>query len=70
VKDCDSRQPDAEIVSALIADAQERGLALLSCGVDASIMRILAPLTIAMEQVDEGLDIFEADLTEVAGKPQ
>ena len=68
VKDRDSRKPDAEIVSALIANAQEKGLILLSCGVDANIVRLLAPLTIPMEQVDEGLDIFEAALTEVVGK--
>jgi 4-aminobutyrate aminotransferase len=70
VRDRDSRKPDAEIVSALIANAQEKGLILLSCGVDANIVRLLAPLTIPMEQVDEGLDIFEAALTEVVGQRQ
>jgi 4-aminobutyrate aminotransferase len=70
VKDRDSRKPDAEVVSALIANAQEKGLILLSCGVDANIVRLLAPLTIPMGQVDEGLDIFEAALTEVVGKRQ
>jgi len=68
VKDRDSYRPDAEIVTALIANAQEKGLILLSCGVDANIVRLLAPLTIPMEQVDEGLDIFESALTEVVGK--
>jgi 4-aminobutyrate aminotransferase-like enzyme len=33
-------------------------------------VRLLAPLTIPMGQVDEGLDIFEAALTEVVGKRQ
>jgi 4-aminobutyrate aminotransferase/4-aminobutyrate aminotransferase/(S)-3-amino-2-methylpropionate transaminase len=70
VKDRDSRKPDAEVVSALIANAQEKGLILLSCGVDANIVRLLAPLTTPMGQVDEGLDIFEAALTEVVGKRQ
>jgi 4-aminobutyrate aminotransferase-like enzyme len=70
VKDRDSRKPDAEVVSALIANAQEKGLILLSCGVDANIVRLLAPLTIPMGQVDEGLDIFEAALTEVVGTRQ
>jgi len=68
VKDRDSGKPDAEIVSALIDRAQEKGLILLSCGVDANIVRLLPPLTIPMEQVDEGLDIFEAALTEVVDK--
>lgn len=66
VKGRDSRQPDSALTSAIVAKAQEKGLILLSCGVNANIVRILAPLTIPFEQVSEGLDIFEAALVEVA----
>ena len=48
-----------------VSQAQEKGLILLSCGIDANIIRILAPLTIPLEQVEEGLTIFEAALAEV-----
>lgn len=67
VKDRNTREPDAALTSALIAKAQEKGLILLSCGVNANIIRILAPLTIPMAQAKEGLDIFEAAMAEVVG---
>ncbi|WP_230533728.1 4-aminobutyrate--2-oxoglutarate transaminase [Microvirga roseola] len=65
VKGRDSRQPDSALTSAIVSKAQEKGLILLSCGIDANIVRILAPLTIPFEQIEEGLDIFEAALAEV-----
>ncbi|WP_201836475.1 4-aminobutyrate--2-oxoglutarate transaminase [Microvirga zambiensis] len=67
VKDRHTREPDAALTTALVAKAQERGLILLSCGVDANIIRILTPLTIPFEQVREGLDILERALGEVVG---
>ena len=66
VKNRDPHQPDSALTSAIVAKAQEKGLILLSCGIDANIIRILAPLTIPFEQVEEGLSIFEAALAEVA----
>lgn len=65
VKDRHTREPDAALTSALVAKAQEKGLILLSCGVDANIIRILTPLTIPFEQAREGLDILEQALGEV-----
>jgi len=64
VKNRETREPDAAITAALVAKAQEKGLILLSCGVNANIIRILAPLTIPTEQATEGLDILEAALAE------
>ncbi|PVE20949.1 4-aminobutyrate--2-oxoglutarate transaminase [Microvirga sp. KLBC 81] len=70
VKDRQTRVPDAALTAAIISKAQEKGLILLSCGVDANIIRILTPLTIPFEQLEEGLDIFEATLSEVAATSQ
>jgi 4-aminobutyrate aminotransferase len=67
VKDRHTREPNAALTSALVAKAQEKGLILLSCGVDANIIRILTPLTIPLEQAREGLDILEEALGEVVG---
>ncbi|MBX3455493.1 4-aminobutyrate--2-oxoglutarate transaminase [Ferrovibrio sp.] len=64
VKDRETREPDAALTAALIAKAQDKGLILLSCGVNANIIRILAPLTIPMEQATQGLDILESALAE------
>lgn len=65
VKDRATREPDTALTNALIAKAQENGLILLSCGPNANVVRILAPLTIPFEQVEEGLDILERSLAEV-----
>lgn len=62
VKDRASRTPDPELTAALVAEAQRRGLVLLSCGTRANVIRILAPLTTPPALVDEGLDIIEAAL--------
>ncbi len=64
VKDRATREPDAALTAALVAKAQEKGLILLSCGVNANIIRILAPLTIPADQAKEGLDILESALSE------
>ena len=58
VKHGDASQPDAELTKALVADAGKNGLLLLSCGVRGNVIRILAPLTIPFEHLDEGLAIL------------
>jgi 4-aminobutyrate aminotransferase len=65
VKDRETREPDAALTNALIAKAEEHGLILLSCGPDANVIRLLAPLTIPEEQVQKGLDIIEQSLAAV-----
>ena len=44
--------------------ANEHGLILLSCGTYGNVIRFLVPLTASDELVREGMDIFEAALTE------
>jgi 4-aminobutyrate aminotransferase-like enzyme len=65
VKDRETREPDAALTNALIAKAEEHGLILLSCGPDANVIRLLAPLTIPEDQVKKGLDIIEQSLAAV-----
>jgi 4-aminobutyrate aminotransferase/(S)-3-amino-2-methylpropionate transaminase len=56
----DARQPDAGLTRALVAAAGRNGLLLLSCGVRGNVIRILAPLTIPFDHLDEGLAILGA----------
>jgi len=56
----DAHKPDAALTKALCNKAIEAGLILLSCGVRGNVIRILAPLTIDMDHVDEGLAILES----------
>jgi 4-aminobutyrate aminotransferase/(S)-3-amino-2-methylpropionate transaminase len=58
VKDGDVNQPDAELTKALTLEAGRRGLLLLSCGVRSNVIRILAPLTIPFDHLEEGLEIL------------
>jgi 4-aminobutyrate aminotransferase-like enzyme len=46
------------LTKAISSKAVDNGLILISCGVRGNVIRILAPLTIPFEQVDEGLEIL------------
>ncbi|MDA3902053.1 MAG: 4-aminobutyrate--2-oxoglutarate transaminase [Desulfuromusa sp.] len=65
VKERGGHSPDADKVKQLTAKALENGLILLSCGIYGNTVRLLAPLTIPDEQLEEGLDILERSLAEV-----
>ena len=66
VKNGDADAPDAERTAVLVAEARSRGLILLSCGVRGNVIRFLAPLTIPLTHLDEGLDILDAALEATA----
>lgn len=66
VKSRGSQEPDPDATKALTARALQNGLVLLSCGVYANTIRILVPLTASDAIVDEGLDIIERSLVQVA----
>jgi 4-aminobutyrate aminotransferase / (S)-3-amino-2-methylpropionate transaminase / 5-aminovalerate transaminase len=54
------RTPDR--AQAVVAAAHERGLVLLSCGLYGNVVRLLPPLTITSDELDEGLAILEESL--------
>jgi 4-aminobutyrate aminotransferase len=68
VKDGSSAEPAPQLTSALLKAANERGLILLSCGTYGNVIRFLVPLTASDELVREGMDIFEASLTEALSR--
>ncbi len=49
--------------SAVVAAAFERGLLLLACGMYGNVIRLLAPLTIEQDVLDEGLALLEDALS-------
>jgi len=51
-----------ERAQAVVSAAFERGLVLLSCGLYGNVIRLLPPLTISPEELDEGLAILEESL--------
>lgn len=68
VKDKASGEPAPELTSALLKAASDRGLILLSCGTYGNVIRFLVPLTASDELVREGMDVFEAALTDAVAK--
>jgi 4-aminobutyrate aminotransferase/(S)-3-amino-2-methylpropionate transaminase len=62
VTDRASRAPDAALTNAIVAEAEARGLILLSCGTRANVIRLLPALTIPFDVLEEGLDILEASI--------
>src|SRR6195256_2999141 len=68
VKDPKTKEPDPELTASILAHAEKRGLILLSCGTAANVVRLLSPLTIPDEVLDEGLTILSAALHDAYGR--
>lgn len=62
VRDRQTREPDAATNSAVVRYAYEHGLVLMKAGVYGNVIRFLAPLTIADNEIDQGLAILDAAL--------
>ena len=61
-----TKEPADKETARVLSVAREKGLILLRSGVHHNVIRTLMPLTIPDEQLDEGLDILGAALSEVA----
>jgi 4-aminobutyrate aminotransferase/(S)-3-amino-2-methylpropionate transaminase len=66
VQDGASRTPAPELATATLAHAREHGLLLLACGLFSNVIRLLPPLTIGEEELQEGLRTLEAALRQAA----
>ncbi len=62
----DTHKPAPELTKAVIAEARQRGLLLLSCGTYGNVLRLMVPLTIEHAVLDEGLDILAAAIEAAA----
>lgn len=60
VVDASTGAYDAALSKQIITNARDNGLLLLSCGYSA--IRLLMPLTIPFDQLDEGLNILEKSI--------
>ncbi len=67
VKNRRADQPDPELTRALVQAAGARGLLILSCGVYANVIRLLAPLTISDALLNEGMDLLDATFADISG---
>jgi 4-aminobutyrate aminotransferase len=62
VEDRETKAPAAALAAATTAEAFERGLVLLACGLYGNVVRVLVPLVIADDDLDRGLEILEESL--------
>jgi 4-aminobutyrate aminotransferase len=56
------REPTPDAAKATAAAAFEKGLLLLSCGLDGNVIRLLPPLTASDEELERGLGLLEEAL--------
>ncbi len=64
VKDKASKQPDKDLTAQIVQACNRRGLVVLSAGLYSNVIRILCPLVITDEQLEEGLVVMENVLEE------
>jgi 4-aminobutyrate aminotransferase / (S)-3-amino-2-methylpropionate transaminase / 5-aminovalerate transaminase len=63
--DSDIQKPDGELAKELIQRCFEKGLIIISSGVNANIIRVLSPLVIEEKDLTRGLEIIEESLSEL-----
>ncbi len=68
VKDPETKEPDAALTADIIQTCAKNGLLVEGAGTYNNVIRFLAPLVITDEQLEAGLDIFEAAVKECSSK--
>lgn len=66
VNNGDYLQPDAALTTKIMNTCAERGLVIISAGVNGNVIRILSPLVIEETLLNKGLDILESVIEELA----
>jgi 4-aminobutyrate aminotransferase/(S)-3-amino-2-methylpropionate transaminase len=62
VHDRATKEPAADLATAVVDEAAARGLLLLKAGVHSNVIRVLLPLVIEDNELDEALDVWEESL--------
>lgn len=65
VKDRQTKEPAAQETNRILKKAFEKGVISLKAGIYGNVIRVLSPLTITEEQLDEALDVIEEAIKEV-----
>lgn len=65
IKDGDRWEPDPETCGKVIQDALKNGVLLAGAGLHKNIIRLLIPLVITDEELNEGLDVLDRSIGDV-----
>ncbi|GAA1118691.1 aspartate aminotransferase family protein [Citricoccus alkalitolerans] len=57
--------PDPDRAKAALTAAADRGLLMLTCGAYMNVVRMIPPLVVTAEEIDEGLDLWSEVLAEI-----
>jgi 4-aminobutyrate aminotransferase/(S)-3-amino-2-methylpropionate transaminase len=68
VADRATKEPAAELATAVVEEARARGLLLLKAGVYSNVIRVLLPLVTADAELDEALGVWEESLDAALGQ--
>jgi 4-aminobutyrate aminotransferase/(S)-3-amino-2-methylpropionate transaminase len=68
VKDRGTKEPAKDATSAVSEGCYRRGLVTITAGTYGNVIRTLMPLALTDAELEEGLDVLEAALGEVAGR--
>ena len=66
VKDRKTKTPNPELTKKLVTTCYERGVVVMSAGTYSNVIRFLVPLSIDDATLNEGLDVIEKTLKELA----
>jgi 4-aminobutyrate aminotransferase/(S)-3-amino-2-methylpropionate transaminase len=67
VSDRATKRPARELALAVVQNALERGLILITCGIYGNCIRVLVPLSISHAELDEALGVWEDALAAALG---
>jgi 4-aminobutyrate aminotransferase/(S)-3-amino-2-methylpropionate transaminase len=67
VEDRSTKRPAPELATAVVGEAASRGLLLLKAGIYSNCIRVLSPLVLADEELDEALSVWEDALQAALG---
>ena len=70
VKSRETREPAPEETKKIAQYCYEHGLITITAGSYGNVIRVLVPLVVTDQQMDEGLDVLEAALSSVSEKRQ
>lgn len=62
VKNNDPHQPDADLCKKLLAACAKNGLLIISAGISGNVVRVLSPLVIKKQDLQNGLEIIRKEL--------
>jgi 4-aminobutyrate aminotransferase/(S)-3-amino-2-methylpropionate transaminase len=68
VKDAESKEPDRELTAEIITKAHQKGIIVMSAGLYSNIIRLLTPLVISDDHLEEGFAILEETILECCGQ--